>query len=244
MDVRRCETCMYARRPTSRLLRLALHDFRGLLICFRCAQADGEMNGVSPGGTCRNYRRRRKPSKQSKPAAKPAIRQSRPAAAKGKKRKDECRIPLSNGMFALVDPCDFEELSQYNWYASGKSPHICAARREKGRVIYMHRQIMKARRGQFVDHKDCDSLNDHRDNLRFCTWQQNQSNKRSRRGSSCYVGVSRFGDKWKAEIACHGKQHYLGLFDDEVEAAKARDRKAWELLGEFAYLNFPEDYDR
>jgi hypothetical protein len=240
-EVRRCETCMYARRPSSRLLRIALHDFPGLLICFRCAEADGEMNGVSPGGTCRDYRKRRKPPKRSKPAAKPTARRSRPAAAQ-KERPDECRIPLSNGMFARVDPQDFEELSRYKWYATGKSPHISAARREKGRTIYMHRQIMKARRGQFVDHKDGDELNDHRDNLRFCTWHQNQANKRSRRGSSCYVGVSPFRDKWKAEIACRRKHYYLGLFEDEVEAAKARDRKAWELHGEFAYLNFPEDY--
>jgi hypothetical protein len=29
---------------------------------------------------------------------------------------------------------------------------------------------------------------------------------------------------------------------DHIEAAKARDRKAYELHGRFAYLNFPEDY--
>jgi hypothetical protein len=32
-----------------------------------------------------------------------------------------------------------------------------------------------------------------------------------------------------------------GTFDDEVEAAKARGRKAYELEGELAYLNFPEE---
>ena len=32
----------------------------------------------------------------------------------------------------------------------------------------------------------------------------------------------------------------LGRFDTKIEAAKARDRKAYELHGEFAYLNFPE----
>jgi len=33
----------------------------------------------------------------------------------------------------------------------------------------------------------------------------------------------------------------LGRFDDEVEAAKARDRKAVELHGPCADLNFSED---
>ena len=41
-----------------------------------------------------------------------------------------------------------------------------------------------------------------------------------------------------------GKTYYLGTFADEVEAAKARDRKAYELEGEFAYLNFPEEIRR
>ena len=50
------------------------------------------------------------------------------------------------------------------------------------------------------------------------------------------------GDKWVARIRSHGKVYYLGFFDDEVEAAKARDRKAYELHGKFAYLNFPEDF--
>lgn len=238
--LRRCETCMYARRPTSRLLRLALHDFRGLLICFRCAQADGEMNGVSPGGTCRNYRRRRKVAK-SPPVDKAEIRRKRTAVAKAQQKK-ECRIPLSRDVFALVDPEDFEELSQYKWSAIRSGRKFYAIRREKGRTILMHRQIMKARRGTQVDHKDGDGLNNHRENLRSCTSQQNHANVRSYRGSSRFVGVWRTGNKWQAGITCRGKRYHLGLFDDEIEAAKARDRKAWELLGEFAYLNFPEDY--
>ncbi|MEN6576647.1 MAG: HNH endonuclease [Phycisphaerales bacterium] len=240
MDVPRCETCKYARRPTSRLLRLALHRFPGLLICFRCAESDGQMTGVSPGGTCRNYRKRRKPPTPSEPMDKPGNRRKR----RTPKVQKECRIPLSKDLFALVDPEDFEKLSRHTWFAIGKSPHIYAVRHEKGRFLYMHREITKAPGNRFVDHINCDTLDNTRDNLRLCTRRQNHANTCSRRGSSRFVGVSRHGDKWMAYINWRGKHYHLGLFDDEVEAAKARDRKAWELHGEFAYLNFPEDYGR
>ena len=58
------------------------------------------------------------------------------------------------------------------------------------------------------------------------------------------LGGYRRGNRWVAEIRCRGKRYHLGRFDDEVEPAKARDRKAYELHGAHAYLNFPEDYRR
>ncbi len=33
--------------------------------------------------------------------------------------------------------------------------------------------------------------------------------------------------------------NHIGYFDNEEEAAKARDKKSLELFGEFAILNFP-----
>jgi hypothetical protein len=37
-----------------------------------------------------------------------------------------------------------------------------------------------------------------------------------------------------------GKVHWGGVFDDPVEAAKARDKLARQLHGQYARLNFPE----
>lgn len=39
------------------------------------------------------------------------------------------------------------------------------------------------------------------------------------------------------------KTSYLGYFTDEVEAAKAYDKKAYELHGDKAILNFPENLE-
>jgi hypothetical protein len=49
---------------------------------------------------------------------------------------------------------------------------------------------------------------------------------------------------WFASISHDGLTYDLGLFDDEIEAALARDKMARQLHGEFAYLNFPDPSPR
>jgi len=110
--------------------------------------------------------------------------------------------------------------------------------------VYMHRQILNARKGQIVDHKDRNSLDNRVDNLRFATYSQNARNKPKIKlnSSSRYVGVyfeKRYG-RWTAQISVEGKHLWLGRFDSEIEAAKAYDTAAKKYHGEFACLNFPE----
>lgn len=106
----------------------------------------------------------------------------------------------------------------------------------------MHRVIMGEPRGLVVDHIDGNSLNNRRSNLRVCTVSQNHQNQRFRGGLSRYKGVCFLKkiNKWRANIGFDGRRMHIGCFDNEVDAAKAYDRKAGELFGEFAYLNFPE----
>ncbi len=109
-----------------------------------------------------------------------------------------------------------------------------AARNEKGRCILMHRQIMCAPKGIVVDHIHGDGLDNRKRYMRNCTPEQNSYNRPPWRGNVGFKGV-RYNEqtgKYEARIGSGNKSTKLGDFDDPIEAAKARDRKARELQGE------------
>ena len=62
------------------------------------------------------------------------------------------------------------------------------------------------------------------------------------KGTSAFKGVSYNKEirKWEAIIIVNKKKYPCGYFDDEIEAALAADRKAWELCGPYACLNSPD----
>lgn len=226
-----CRNCVFAERPQGRLLRVILARWPALLLCFCCARAPGQMCAVMGEFGCANFRRKRRPTVRVEPPRPPS---------------DDVRyIPLTRGRHAIVDAADYPELSKHKWYTqcAGRGRHPYACRKAKDRdLIYMHRQIMKPPPGKEVDHIDGNTLNNRRSNLRVCTRLQNAQNRRRytpRR--SRFTGVYPSGDKWAAEVTHARRVYYLGQFDDEIEAAKAWDRKKFELAGEFARLNFPRE---
>lgn len=154
------------------------------------------------------------------------------------------KIKLTQGLFALVDDEDFEYLNQWKWYAAKMGNSVYALRRIRENGIQtgqqMHCQIMGCK---WIDHIDGNGLNCQKYNLRKCNQQQNNWNRKPLRVStSIYKGVSFNKDskKWVAGIKKDGIDIHLGYHINEIEAAKIYDKKALEIFGEFAYLNFKE----
>ncbi|MEN6576325.1 MAG: HNH endonuclease [Phycisphaerales bacterium] len=223
-----CYNCVHAIYDVSDQIAAFASCWPYRPMCSNHPDSLGQMRKVPVRGPCRNWR----------PKPTPPVRLDPPP--------DECKITLTKGLFATVDPADLDWLNGFRWHATCSRGRTYAATVIGGRSISMHRLIMNPPRGMWVDHKNGDRLDNTRENLRIVTPTQNRHNSRSgpRRGkpkSSQFIGVTRSGDRWKVKITHQGQAYFLGYFDDEVEAAKAWDAKAKELRGEFTYLNFPEE---
>lgn len=173
-------------------------------------------------------------------------------------------IQLTQGYQTVIDDIDFEDVSKFSWYASTRTdrgaprPYARTHEWREGKritlqlhVFIMEQQGIKIPNGVFVDHKDNNSLNNMRENLRIATISQNLANKgamekTSKLGRSQYKGVfwNKRANKWEAGIGSmvdgKRKKHYLGVYIKEEDAARAYDVKAVEFFGEFAFLNFKE----
>jgi hypothetical protein len=172
-----------------------------------------------------------------------------------RKRKygyDFRRIYLGEGEWTIVEPQDYYWLSDFKWSIIGNGRKVYAIRNiivgpKKTKILNLHREIMKAPAGLMVDHRNNNSLDNRRANLRLATRAQNVQNsqKRNIKTTSRFIGVhlDKESGRWATKIAYQGKVLWLGRFKDEVEAAKAYDAAAKKYRGEFAKLNFPESAD-
>jgi hypothetical protein len=156
-------------------------------------------------------------------------------------------IKLTKGYVAIIDDDDYESVSQWKWCASENHKKVYAlhyfnnSETGKKEMISMHRFIMGVPgNGLIVDHKNHDTLDNRKENLRICNRHENAWNQKIEK--SKYKGVSFcYWNKVKpfsAHIAINSKLMHLGYFETQEEAARAYDKKAIELFGEFACLNF------
>lgn len=149
-------------------------------------------------------------------------------------------IPLSNGGAAFVDDEDFDLIAAYRWRRNiGGYAVRSTTQNGVNRTYSMHRVIFGAVSGQQVDHIDRNRLNNVRANLRLATASQNAINRVSA-SKTGYRGVQQDYRRFKAMIWAAGQFYLLGRFSNAIEAARAYDKAARQLHGDFAVLNFPE----
>jgi hypothetical protein len=169
------------------------------------------------------------------------------------------RIPLGGDLFTVIDREDFTSVFRaftfrgklveaapcdLTWCLSRGTHCDYAKSFVRGVQIEMGRLVSSAPAGMHADHRDFDSLNNRRTNLRVCTVAQNLHARRYRRNGTGYRGVQKTAGGYMARIYVNNRDVSLGTYQTAEEAARVRDAKALELFGEFAQLNFPVQGDR
>ena len=91
-------------------------------------------------------------------------------------------IPLTGGNFAIVDDEDHERVSKNKWQLNSrhgvKDPIFYARAKINTKIVQMHRVILNAKNGQYIDHINGNGLDNRKCNLRFATRSQNLMNQK------------------------------------------------------------------
>ncbi len=152
--------------------------------------------------------------------------------------------PKYPNTFAMVDDEDFDFLNQWKWHPHKSNTQVYARRLHRKSDarpsigIVMHRQIMGFHGDKVIDHINRNSLDNRRENLRFCTIRQNAQNSKNK-NTKLFRGLtwSKKMKRFVARIRVNGKHIDLGGFVNPVDAAKAYNEAAKIHHGEFASLN-------
>ena len=160
-------------------------------------------------------------------------------------------LPLTRGMYAMVDEEDFARLRFWSWHVHVSDPGKLYASRTVemgGRHYsrYLHHEVLgleiPLQKGLVVDHKNGETLDCRKSNLRVCSRSENMANTGPRlwRGkTSKYKGIyfCKRERRWIARFSWRGRHYQLGRFADEYTAVVIYNRAVCRTMGEFAYIN-------
>ena len=129
----------------------------------------------------------------------------------------------ARGGYALVSKKDYNNVSQYKWHMT-EDGYVRGMVNKKS--IRMHRFILDAPANVLVDHINGITYDNRRSNLRLSSSLKNSQNRRKKTNTSSkyrYVTFNTIQNKYRARIVLNKKDIYLGMHDEEINAAEAVD---------------------
>lgn len=150
------------------------------------------------------------------------------------------RIRLTNSAHhAVVDSRFYNKVVALGPWSINGDGYARRSWAKRGEVRLLHHVVWGSRIQ--LDHKNRNSLDCRRRNLRPATHSQNGANRGKPRGSysSRFKGVcwDSFCGRWKASLTVGTRHTHLGRFDNEVAAARAYNRAAQETWAGFYLPN-------
>lgn len=156
-------------------------------------------------------------------------------------------VPLTRGMWAVIDAAHATEVGRFNWSAHKPPPgnawYASTNHNEtggRGRTMSLHRFIAKLcgiSLTRQVDHKNGNGLDCRALNLRPSTKATNAWNRGIDRNNTSGIKGVHFEaqtKKWRAEIWVNKTHIRLGRFESKEEAAAVIADARVKLHGEFA----------
>lgn len=156
------------------------------------------------------------------------------------------KIPLTKGKFAIVDDEDFPYISRFKW-TLGVANHAvrCMKLGRDGQVHMEYFIVSKPHGRSRYIFKNGNPLDCRKENILIMNFADATTffKKTQKKTTSKYKGVcwDKREEKWCAYLTQrqNGKRVKVlyEFFDNEDDAARARNKKAKEVFGEFAYQN-------
>jgi len=160
-------------------------------------------------------------------------------------------IPFTDNKYIIFDEEDSSVIAKLKIFMGGTLEHesvMCSENSDRKPMITLGRYMLGLKIGDELecDHKDRNIFNFKRDNLRIATRMQQLANRGIYgNNTSGYKGViwHKQNKCWRVRVNQNGITKYDQCFNNKETAARAYDKAAKRIFGEFAVLNFPEISD-
>lgn len=145
---------------------------------------------------------------------------------------------MPDGTVFMVDADMMPVISGINFYLCRKGYERQYAMDKDGTTLHAH--LFPHRDGYEIDHINLDTMDNRRQNIRYCTHQQNQINQPIQKNNTSGVsGVNWYlpRNKFRARIKVGQHEIHLGYYKTFTEAVQARNVGMECMFGEYGRYN-------